>query len=90
MDVWGGCERHGSVGGKEEGTSSRRRTTFEEYEDDGVNRRAMGKEAVGKDRVYNLLSRSQSLTNACIRAMHVLSCPNLPYNHIREQWHPGF
>jgi len=40
MNVRGGCERHGRVGGREEGTSSRRRTTFEEYEDDSVDRRA--------------------------------------------------
>ena len=40
MDVRGGCERHVSVGGQEEGTSCRGRTTFEEYQDDGTNRRA--------------------------------------------------
>jgi len=38
---------------------------------------------------YNLLLRSQSFTNACILAMHVLYCLNLPYNLIHEQWHPG-
>ena len=40
MDVQGGGERHGSIGSGEEGTSSKRRTSFEEYEDDGVDRRA--------------------------------------------------
>jgi len=40
MDVRGGCKRHGSVGGQEEGTSSRRCTIFEDYEDNGVDRKA--------------------------------------------------
>ena len=40
MDIRGGGERHGSIGSEEEGTSSKRRTSFDQYEDDGANRRA--------------------------------------------------
>ena len=40
MDVRGGGERNGSVGSKDEGTSSKWHTSFEEYEDDDADRRA--------------------------------------------------
>ena len=40
MDVRGGGERNGSIERKEEGTSSKRRTSFEEYKDDDADKRA--------------------------------------------------
>jgi len=40
MDERGGSEQHGSVGSEEEGTSSKQDTSFEEYKDDGADKRA--------------------------------------------------
>jgi len=39
MESRGGSEQHGSVGSQEEGTSSKWRTSFKEYKEDGVERR---------------------------------------------------